>query len=183
MEINEFTKQDIINYLKGKEMYSVYAMFFVIMCVYTLLVYFVSTLVDALVLAILGNLTTLFIRIKLKFSAVFSMSIYALTLSLMLNAIYMVVNMFTGFRIEYFQVMYTSIAYIYLVTAMFMIKSDFIKKQQELMQILEEEKIVRQEMKEKEKEEEKKQEEPKGEEEKNDTKKDDDNEEPKGSEA
>lgn len=159
-EINSFTKQDIINYVTGSSMISVYLMLFVLMLIYVFIIYSISVLVDTILIAVLGNITSLFTRVKLKFSAVYNMAIYALTLSILLNAIYITVNSITGFEIKYFQIIYTAIAYVCLIAALFMIRLDLVKRQAELMKIREEQEKVRQEMNEKkEKEEEEKQEE------------------------
>ena len=40
----------------------------------------------------------------------------------------MVVNMFTGFVIPYFQIMYTLISYVYLIAALLIMRSEIIKK-------------------------------------------------------
>ena len=78
----------------------------------------------------------------MRYVALFNMSVYSITLSMLLNIIYVIVNIFTSFNIEYFDVMYISVAVIYLFAAIFMIKADFIKKQQELIKIAEVEKQV-----------------------------------------
>ena len=156
-EINSFTKQDIVNYVTGSSMISVYLMFFVLMLIYVFIIYSISVLVDTVLIAVLGNITLLFTRVKLKFSAVYNMAIYALTISIFLNAIYITVNSITGFEIKYFQIIYTSIAYVCLVAALFMIRLDLIKRQAELIKIREEQEKVRKEMnKKKEKEEDQK---------------------------
>jgi Sec-independent protein translocase protein TatA len=62
----------------------------------------------------------------------------------------MIVNLFTGFTIKYFEIAYNAIAYIYIITAMLMIKSDLIKQQIEVGKIVEEQKKVREEKKEQE---------------------------------
>ena len=188
-EINSFTKQDIVNYVTGSSIISVYIMFFILMLIYVFIIYSISVLVDTVLIAVLGNITLLFTRVKLKFSAVYNMAIYALTISIFLNAIYITVNSITGFEIKYFQIIYTSIAYVCLVAALFMIRLDLIKRQAELMKIREEQEKVRQEMnekKEKEKEEEQKEnKKPENEdkEEKKKKKESPDNTEPTGSQA
>lgn len=149
------TKQDLINYLKGDGKVSIFIMFFVIMIIYLYIVYFISVLVDTLLIAVLGGITALFTKLKIKFSAIYNMSIYSLTLSILLNSIYLTINSITGFKMNYFQIMYTSIAYVYMVAAIFMIRVDFEKKQAELIKIMEEQKKVRQEIKEKDEEDEK----------------------------
>ena len=72
---------------------------------------------------------------KIKYSASFSMSVHALTLSIILNMVYIIINGFTGWTVKYFQFMYTAISYIYIVTAILMIKTDYMKRQAEVEKI------------------------------------------------
>lgn len=200
MGITEFTKQTVIDYANSSKVISLYASVFITIFIYSFIMYLVTTLSNAVFLAIFGYLTTWLARIKMRFVAVFNMSIYALTLSVLLNMLYIAVNIVIDFNIEYFQVMYVSVAAIYLVAAIFLLKTEFIKRQMELMKIAEAQEIVRREMEEKEQE--KKQEEEKKETQKKDKeeekkqrkkdegndkeKKEDDNiggEEPQGSNA
>lgn len=157
LNINQerLNKQDILNYLTGSGAISIYVMFFVLMIAYVFIIYLISVLVDTLLIAVLGNITVLFTKLKLKFSAIYNMSVYALTLPILLNAIYIFINSLTGFEMSYFQIMYTSIAYVYLVAAIFMIRLDFEKKQAELIKIMEEQEKVKNELKEQKQEEEK----------------------------
>ena len=95
----------------------------------------------------------------------------------------------TGFEIKYFGIMYNTISYIYLITAIILIKSDIIKKQTEFMRVVEEQEKIKLELERKkaEEEERRKEEESKKEEkEKNESKKKkkkDDGTSPEGSEA
>ena len=75
------------------------------------------------------------------------MGIYALTLSIILYLLYIIVNVFTTFNIKYFEIAYNAIAYIYMITAILTIKSDLIKQQIELQMIQNEQKKVREERK------------------------------------
>lgn len=157
-EIGAINKQDIIEKISGKNQYILYFVFFTIMTVYLFIIYFSSVLMDALVLAILGYITCLILKIKLKPGALYNIAIYALTLPIILNAIYIVVNVFTGFTVKYFQVMYTAISYIYVISSILIIKSDIIKKQAELTKILGEQEKVKEELAKKEQEEKEKEE-------------------------
>ena len=65
--------------------------------------------------------------------------------------LYVAVNIFVTFNMEYFQVMYVAVAAIYLVAAILILKADFMKKQLELMKIAEAEAIVKKEMEQEEK--------------------------------
>ena len=111
-----------------------------------------STLVDIIVLSIFGYIVSLITKIRLKYTAIYNIAAYALTLSIILNIIYFDVNSFCGFTIQYFEIMYTTLATIYITAAILLIRSDVIKKQIELNKIIEEQVKVRQELEKKEEE-------------------------------
>lgn len=152
MSITEFTKQNVIDYVNSTQVIALYISVFVTIFIYSFIMYLLTTLSNAVFLSIFGYLTTWFARIKMRFLAVFNMSIYALTLSIFLNMLYIAVNIFIDFNMEYFQVMYVAVAAIYLVAAIFLLKTEFVKQQMELMKILETQEMVRKEMEEKEQE-------------------------------
>ena len=102
--------------------------------------FFIITIVDVLILSLFGMMTCYFSKIKVKYRAIFNMSIYAITLPLILRLIYEVLLLIFNFRIKYFDMMYTAIAYICIAAAIFMIKSDLIKQQIELIKVMEEKK-------------------------------------------
>lgn len=159
--------------------------------------YFLTTLSNAVFLSLFGYLTTWIAKIKMRFVAIFNMAVYALTLSTILNIIYIAINIFVKFNMQYFQVMYIAVAAIYLVAAIFILKVDFTKKQAELMKIAEAQELVKRQLEEKEEEEARKKEKeqqekkdkeaqkPKSKEKKNKKEKEDNNagEEPEGSNA
>ena len=89
---------------------------------------------------------------KIKYSASFSMSVHALTLSIILNMVYIIINGFTGWTVKYFQFMYTAISYIYIVTAILMIKTDYMKRQAEVEEIKSVQEQVKEKIKQKEQE-------------------------------
>lgn len=99
---------------------------------------YLTTLLDVLTLSVFGLLTCFVAKIKINYKAVFNMSIYAITLSIVLRMIYTVITMLTEFKIKYYDIMYSGISYIILAAAIFMIKSDVIKQQLQLMKIIEE---------------------------------------------
>lgn len=150
MGIQEFTKQTVIDYVKGSQAITLYVSVFLTIFIYSFIMYLITTLSNAVFLSVFGYLTTWIARIKMRFLAVFNMSIYALTLSIILNIIYIAVNIFIDFKMEYFQVMYVSVSAIYLVAAIFLLKTEFVKQQVELMKIAEAQEIVRREMQEQE---------------------------------
>lgn len=150
MGLTEFNKENVIEYASGSQIASLYVSIFLTIFVYAFLMYFLTTLSNAIILSLFGYITTLLARIKMRFVAIFNMSAYALTLSTILNMIYIGINIFVPFNMEYFQVMYIAVAAIYIVAAILILKTEFIKQQFELMKIAEAEEIVKKEMQEKE---------------------------------
>lgn len=153
MGITEFNKQDVIDYTNGLGMIKLYASLFLTIFVYSFIMYFLTTISNVVLLSIFGFITTLIAKIRMRYVAIFNMSVYAITLSVILNMIYIGVNVFVPFSMEYFQVMYVAVAAIYLVAAILILKSDFIKKQAELMKIAEAEEIIKKENEEEKREE------------------------------
>lgn len=162
-----FEKTEFVQYLVSDKMYTFYLSYGTSIFLYMLFVNVMIALLDALEIAILGLVTATIGRIRMKFSAIYNMAIYSLTLPMILNILYIVINYFTDFTITYFQVGYITIAYIYLAASIFILKDDFIKKMQEVEKIKQEQLNVREEIKEKEmdkKEEEENKEDDKGDE-------------------
>ena len=153
--INGLSKQQILDYANSNEMLVIYSIFFVVTIIFVFIAYSIQILLDIFLLSIIGLIMSKLAAVKLKYKEVFNMSIYALTLSIVLYLIYICVNISTGFTIKYFDLAYQIISYIYIVTAILMIKSDLIKQQIEVGKIIEEQKKVREEKKQEDNEEEK----------------------------
>ncbi len=181
-DIKEFNKQELVNYMTSSGMNSYYIRYVIAIVVNLLLVNVMVALLDTLQLAILGWITTIVARIKMKFVAIYNMSIYALTLSMILNIVYIIINYFVDFTIEYFQIAYIAIAYIYLAASIFILKDDFMKRQEEVEKIKQEQIKVREEIR-KQEEEKKDKEEPKEEKPKKKKEEEPKGETPDGSEA
>lgn len=153
--INGLSKQQILDYANSNEMLVIYSIFFVVTIIFVFIAYSIQILLDIFLLSIIGLIMSKIAAVKLKYKEVFNMSIYALTLSIVLYLIYICVNISTGFTIKYFDLAYQIISYIYIVTAILMIKSDLIKQQIEVGRIIEEQKKVREEKQQEDNEEEK----------------------------
>lgn len=176
--IEKFEKTDFVQYLTSGKMKTFYVQYGVAIFIYLLIINVMIGLLDSLEIAILGWVTTVMARIRMRFVALYNMAIYSLTLPMILNILYIIINYFTDFTITYFQIGYITIAYIYLAATIFIIKDDFIRKMQEVERIKQEQLKVREEIKEdQEKKEEKKKEN------KEDKKEEEQNDEPRGSEA
>ena len=170
-QINEFNKQQVLEYFSGSSLVLIYISIFIMMLIYMFVLYFMSIWLDIILLGALGFFTALILRLHLRFSAMCKIAIHSLTLPILLNAVVILIETFTNFKVEYFQIMYIGIAYIYIITAILMIKSDVIKNQKELAKIIEEQEKVRQELEKQKEEEETKKEEQKREKEKEEQRK------------
>lgn len=158
IDLSSISKDSILNALSGQDINISLAMFFVKAIIYMFILYFSTVLIDIILLVVLTYIVTRIAGLRLKYTAIYNIAAYSLTLPIILNILYFIINSFTGFTIKYFQVMYTAIASIYIITAILMIKSDVIKKQLELNRIIEEQERVKQELKQKEEKEKEEQE-------------------------
>lgn len=186
--IDTLNKESIFNLVTENNMIKLFAIFTIISIIYLYIAYTVQALLDILLLTVVGFILSKIIGVKFKYKSIFNMSVYSITLSIILYMIYICANLFTGFTIKYFEIAYNAIAYIYIITAMLMIKSDLIKQQIEVGKIIEEQKKVREERQKEKEEKQEKQEKDKQEEQKenkNKKKKDEKGEEgtPEGSKA
>lgn len=177
VNLTEFNKQDVVNYVQNGGINSLYFSVFISLFIYSFSMYFINTLWYAIIIGIVGYFTMWILKMKMRYVAVFNMAVYALTLSTILNIFYLIVNIIFNFTIEYFSIMYVTVATIYLLAAIFILKTDLMKKQAEVMKIVEAQQIVKKELEEQEKE--KKEEEEKKERQKKDKK--DEKEEKKNS--
>ena len=145
--INKIDKQELLNLLSFDTIKPLLVTIFGVLFIYFFAVmYLPSTLIDIIILSVFGYVVCSITRMRLKYSAVYNIAAYSVTLPIILNLIYFVVNVFTGFTIKYFEIMYTTVASIYIATAILMIRSDVIKKQVELIKIIEEQEKVRAEL-------------------------------------
>lgn len=183
--IEKFNKTEFVQYLTGNGMTNFYVQYGFTMFIYMVIVNIMVALLDSLEIALLGWITATIARIKMRFVAIYNMAIYSLTLPMILNVVYIIINYFTNFTIKYFQVAYITIAYIYLAAAIFILKDDFIQKMQEVIKIKQEQLKVREEIKEEEQERKKKKDNEDNEGDKGKENKDnnEDDDEPQGSEA
>ena len=135
MGITEFTKTQLVEFISSSQVISMYFSVFIMLFIYTFIIYFLNILTYVLFVSLFGCIANLVTKLRMRYAAIFNMSVYAITLSTILYMIYIVVNALTSFVIKYFEPMYISIATIYLVAAIFIIKAEFIKKQAEIAEL------------------------------------------------
>ncbi len=161
INLSDFTKQTIIDEInkQGNVKINIYIFLMIFLQIYV--EYFIQALIIALEIGLFGFIIARISGMKLKFSNCYNIAIYSLTLSTILSAIAVALKMWLNFEIRYVDTMYMLISYIYVITAILMIKSDLIKRHMELMTIqaqiqkeIEEKKREKEETKEEEKKEE-----------------------------
>lgn len=188
-----YTKADLIHYVQENQKtivgFGVTAIF-----IENILDMYIMWLMVAILTSFIGWIALVFLRIKMKYSKLFILSIYASTLSVILTVIYTMLNAFAGVYIDMFDYLSILIAYIYITAVIYMIRSDLIKQQIELIRIAtvqaeEKERLEREKEKEREQEQEQEDDEPedagkdsKEEEEKKESSDDIGDDEPDGSE-
>ncbi len=189
MGITEFNKQSLLDYLNGNGIMNLYFSLFASLLIYSFVIYLINILFYIIIISIFGYLATMILKLKIRYVAIFNMAIYAITLPALLNIIYIAINAFYPYQISYFEVLYALIASIYIMAAIFILKTEFNKKQGEVQKIVEVEKQIKEENKEENKEEKrekpesKKDKKKKEEQNKEQEEKDNDGEEPEGSNA
>ena len=184
MGITEFNKQSLLDYLNGNGIMNLYFSLFESLLIYSFVIYLINLLFYIIIISIFGYLATMILKLKIRYVAIFNMAIYAITLPALLNIIYIAINAFYPYQISYFEVLY-ALSSIYIMDAIFILKTEFNKKQGEFQKIVEVEKQIKEENKEekREKPESKKDKKKKEEQNKEQEEKDNDGEEPEGSNA
>lgn len=91
---------------------------------------FIVVMCNILLMSLIGIITSRINKIPLTYKEVFNLSVYSFSFSVVLIAIYLILGITIGLTISYFNYIYTLMAYIYLVTALILIKKgDKLKKQ------------------------------------------------------
>ena len=139
-------KHDLVNYIKENHnntiTISIVLAFFIEQFIST----YVWWLVTATLTSFIGLVVLAFSRIKMKYSGVYALSIYASLLTTILTVIYQILNVFFGIYINVFDYLSVLISYIYITAAIYMIRSDLIKQQLELIKLASEQAKIKEEM-------------------------------------
>lgn len=145
-EVKFENKQDLIDLMDKVGISNILMSMFILV---TLGVYLANVFVilsDVCVVSIFGWFAARICGINFKMNPMISMSIYGLSLSIVLDLILDVIYIMTGFVVPYFNIIYLLIAYVYIIAAIFMIKYDLIKHTEELKKIIEVQKQVQKDL-------------------------------------
>ena len=127
--IESITKDDIISIFNDNRV-QINSAIYISVFGTTYIVYIVSTVIDALALSLLVIIISKMAKISIKYSQALTIGISSLTLPIIINLIYTCMNLINGFYMDYFQVMYALISYVYVVAVILIMRSDLIKKKQ-----------------------------------------------------
>ena len=130
-----FEKADLINYVNSNEA-RVSTLIVCVIFIESVLDLFSFWIMMGFLTSFVGWIALKFIRIKMKYSKLYELSLYSSTLTITLTVIYTMLNLFFGINIEVFDYLVMIIAYIYITAVIYMIKSDLITQQLELMKII-----------------------------------------------
>ena len=145
LSTDNISRQQILEYFDNTGYAQLFIRIYAVLFIYLLLSYIISTLLDIVIISVLALLSSKIYKVGLNYKQCFNMSIYALTLPIILNIVYVLLNSFTGFTIQYFQIMYNLISYIYIIAAILIIKSDFNKTASDMIKVEEEVKDINKE--------------------------------------
>lgn len=129
-----YTKGDLIKFVEQNKTKLVIMMAFAIF-IESILDMFVFWISIALLTSMIGLIVLRFSRIKMKFSKLYSLAIYASNLSMILTVVYTLLNTYFNIYIDVFDYLSMLIAYVYITAVIYMIKSDLVKQQMELIKI------------------------------------------------
>ena len=146
-------KQSLIDLVDKVGIYGIDTTCFIASFIASYAVNIINVAFDVILVFLFGMIVARLCGVYMPRTKILSISIYSLTLSILINLIYMIVYNFTNFYIQYFELMYILIAYIYLIAAILIIKSDVIKQKIELQKIIEVQKQVKKEIEEQKEEE------------------------------
>lgn len=149
-----YTKSDVLNYINQNEK-NIIILAVCMIFIESILDLFVFWIFIALLTSLIGTIVLRFSRIKMKYSKLFAISIYSSTLSMILTVLYNILNNYFNIYIDIFEYLSMLIAYIYVTAVIYMIRSDLIKQQLELIKIATVQAKVKEQMEREDKEKEK----------------------------
>lgn len=142
----EFDKEKMLELLNKTDKTSLTAVYFVTALVSVYVTNLLTILSDLCLVAIFGWFIAKFCGVNIPMINMIEISIYGLTLSILLSGVYSILIILAGFTIAYFNLIYLLISYVYIIAAILMIKYDLMKQKEELKKIIEVQKKVKAEM-------------------------------------
>lgn len=145
-QLTEFNKEKLTETLNTTDLTSISAVYFITALVSVYVTNVLTILSDLCLVAIFGWFIARFCGVNMPMINMMEISIYGLTLSIILSGVYSILIILAGFTIAYFNLIYLLISYVYIIAAILMIKYDLMKQKEELKKIIEVQKKVKAEI-------------------------------------
>lgn len=127
-KIAELDKVTLLEKVDSIGVVGITVMYFAIILLGLFVFEFIALFMDCLVLSIFAYCAVKITKTDLNYKQTFNISIYSLTLPIILYMIYCIANFVFGFYTQYFKTIYLLIAYVYVVAVIFIIKADMMKQ-------------------------------------------------------
>lgn len=129
-----YSKVDMVNFVRDNEQQLVvfFSLTIFIEMIFEMSIFWFMI---ALLTSLVGSIVLRLSRIRMKFSKLYAISIYASTLSMILTVFYNILTNHFNVYIDSFEFLSMLIAYIYITAVIYMIRSDLVKQQLELIKI------------------------------------------------
>ena len=144
--IDELDNDILLTKIDSVGVIGITIMYFFVILLGIFIVEAISVFMDWIVLSLFAFCVAKISRTDLNVKQTFNISIYSLTLPIILYMIYSIANYSFGFYTKYFKTMYLLIAYVYVVAVILIIKSDLMKQKMEVGKIVEIQKEVNKEL-------------------------------------
>lgn len=139
------TKADLESRINKDSIPTLITMVFVALVITSYITSIITMISIVFIITILGTITSSICSLAFDIRHLIALSIYSISLSVVLTTVYSCAVKIKYFEIPYFDTVCFLISCIYIIAAMFMIKTDVIKQKQELAKIIEEQERVRKE--------------------------------------
>ena len=131
---DSYSKNDLLSYVQNNQR-NITIIGAVAIFIESILNILILWITIAFLTSFIGWIVLRFLKIKMKYSKLYALSIYASTLSVILTIIYNMLNNLAGIYIDIFDYLTMLISYIYITAVIYMIRSDLVKQQIELIKI------------------------------------------------
>ena len=126
--MDKISKNDIVGfYNESENLQRLYSTMEITLFIYFFIECFITIITNVIALSLVGVIVSRILKMKFKFSGLFSMSTAAITLPSVLTLIYALFFIFTGFIMKNFVVMTTTISYVYIIVALINIYRNLVR--------------------------------------------------------
>ena len=125
-ESNGISKNDLQEVFSENNKWKVVATIFVFSVIATFLSISLVTFLNIFMVFLIGYITAKLVKLPIKNGSVFNIAVYSFTLSILLNLVYSISYYYTSFEIRNFDTIYMIISYIYVISAILIIKQNMI---------------------------------------------------------